>query len=113
MWGCWRAATCDLAQETLAADDGGQLGVEDLDGDLALVAEVLGEIHRGHAALAELPLDPVAVAIAAEPLELCNHVVPRGRPPPQSSLQFMTMMSWRSCSTGRTMTKLFPSGTTS
>ncbi len=52
----------DLAEEALAADDGRELGVEDLDGDLAAVLQVLGEVDRGHAALAELALDAIAVA---------------------------------------------------
>ena len=51
----------DLAQEPLGADHRGELRPEDLDGDLAIVLQVLGEIHRGHAAGAQLPLDPVAV----------------------------------------------------
>ena len=51
----------DLAQEPLGADHGGELGLEDLDGDLAVVLEVLGEVDRGHAARAELALDAVAV----------------------------------------------------
>jgi len=52
----------DLAQEALGADDGGELGAEDLDGDLAAVLQVLGQVDRGHAALAELALDAVAAA---------------------------------------------------
>ena len=51
----------DLGEEAVAADDGAQLGVQDLDGDLAAVLEVLGEVDRGHAALAELALEAVAV----------------------------------------------------
>ena len=51
----------DLGQEALAAEDGGELGVQDLDGDLAAVLEVLGEIDGGHAALAQLALEAVAV----------------------------------------------------
>ncbi len=51
----------DLAEEPLGADHGGQLGAEHLDGDPAVVPEVLGEVDGGHAALAELPLDAVAV----------------------------------------------------
>jgi hypothetical protein len=51
----------DLAQEALGADDGGEVGTQDLDGDLAVVAEVLGEVDGRHAALAELALDAVAV----------------------------------------------------
>ena len=51
----------DLGQEPLAADHGGELGVQHLDGDLAAVPQVLGEVDDGHAALAELPVDAVAV----------------------------------------------------
>ena len=51
----------DLAQEALGPDDGREVGPEDLDGDLALVAEVVREVDGGHAALAQLALDPVAV----------------------------------------------------
>ena len=51
----------DLGEEAVAADDGAQLGVQDLDGDLAVVLEVLGEVDGGHAALAELALEAVAV----------------------------------------------------
>ena len=35
--------------------------MQDLDGDLAAVLEVLGEVDGGHAALAELALEAVAV----------------------------------------------------
>ena len=51
----------DLAQEPLGADDRGQLGPQHLDRDLAVVLEVLGEVDGGHAALAELALEAVAV----------------------------------------------------
>ena len=51
----------DLGEEAIAANDGAQLGMEDLDGDLAAVLEVFGEVDGGHAALAELALEAVAV----------------------------------------------------
>ena len=51
----------DLGEEAVAADDGGQLGVQDLDGDLAAVLQVLGEVDGGHAALAELAVEAIAV----------------------------------------------------
>ena len=51
----------DLAKKPLGADDGGQLGPQHLDRDVAIVLEILREIDRGHAALAELALDAVAV----------------------------------------------------
>src|SRR5437899_1751024 len=35
--------------------------MEDLDGDFALVLQILGEIDRGHSAAAELAFDGVAV----------------------------------------------------
>ena len=50
----------DLAHEPVAADLGGDLGTEDLDGHLALVAEVVGQEDHGHAAFAELSFDGVA-----------------------------------------------------
>ena len=52
----------DLAQESLGADRGGDVGIEHLDGDLPLVAAVPREVDVRHAAAAELPLDDVAVA---------------------------------------------------
>ena len=51
----------DLAEEPLGADHRGQLGPQHLDGDLAAVLEVVREIDGGHAALAQLALDAVAV----------------------------------------------------
>ena len=51
----------DFAEEPLGADDGGQLGPQDLDGDLAVVLEVLRQVDGGHAARAELALEAVAV----------------------------------------------------
>ena len=42
----------DLGQEALGADQGGQLGLQDLEGDLAFVFEVVGQVDRGHATLA-------------------------------------------------------------
>ena len=51
----------DLAEEPLGADHGGELGAHELDGDLAVVPEVLREVDGRHAAGAELALDAVAV----------------------------------------------------
>ena len=51
----------DLGEEALGADDGGELGPQHLDRDLAVVLEVVGEVDRGHAALAQLALKAVAV----------------------------------------------------
>jgi hypothetical protein len=52
----------DLALEALGAKRLGQLGMEYLERDGAVVAEVLCEVHRGHAAAAELTLEEVTVA---------------------------------------------------
>jgi hypothetical protein len=51
----------DLGQKPLAADDGGELGVQHLDGHLAAVLHVFGQIHGGHAALSQLALETVTV----------------------------------------------------
>ena len=51
----------DLAGEPVGAERGGQLGAQHLDRHLAVVLQVLGEVDGGHAALAELALDAVAV----------------------------------------------------
>jgi hypothetical protein len=55
----------DLAEEALGADRGGKVGAEDLERDLTVVAEVLGQEDDGHPALAELALDPVAAGQGA------------------------------------------------
>ena len=51
----------DLGEEALGADDGPEFGLEDLDGDEAIVLEVVREVDGGHAALPELALNAVAV----------------------------------------------------
>ena len=51
----------DLGQEPLGAEHGGELGLQHLERDLAVVPEVVGEIDGRHAALAELALDLVLV----------------------------------------------------
>ena len=64
----------DLGEEPLGADHGGELGPQDLERDLAIVSEVVREVDGGHAALAQLALDPVAICEAGgEPL-LIRHV---------------------------------------
>ncbi len=51
----------DLVQEAFGAEHGGQLGVQHLDGDLAVVLDVVREVDGGHAAGAEFALDAIAV----------------------------------------------------
>jgi hypothetical protein len=50
----------DFLDEALRAEDRSEVGLEDLEGHLAVVLEIFGEIHRGHAALAQLALCRVA-----------------------------------------------------
>ncbi len=52
----------DLLEKALRAEGSTQLRPQHLDRHFAIMFQVLREIHRGHAALAELPLDQVAVA---------------------------------------------------
>jgi hypothetical protein len=51
----------DLAEKALGAEGAGQLGVEHLEGDGAVVAEVLREVDGGHAATSELADQAVTV----------------------------------------------------
>ncbi len=55
----------DLALEPLGAEGRGQFGMEHLERDGAIVAEIPGEIDRRHAAATELTLDGVAPAEAS------------------------------------------------
>src|SRR6185436_10822873 len=68
----------DFAQETLGAECGAQVGMQHLDGDLAVVPKIAGQVHRRHAALTQLPLDAVAVGqCSGEPGLGIAHAVPR------------------------------------
>ena len=51
----------DFGEEPLGADHRGQLGAQHLERDLAVVLEVVRQVDRRHAALAQLPLEAVAV----------------------------------------------------
>ncbi len=51
----------DLGEKALGAERGGEIGVQHLDRDVAIVPEVVREVDRRHAAGAELALDAVAV----------------------------------------------------
>jgi hypothetical protein len=57
-----RGGDLDLAEEPLAAERGGELRLEDLERDQPVMLEVFGQEDDGHAAVAELALDPVAIA---------------------------------------------------
>ena len=68
----------DLALEPLGAEGGGELGEEDLEGDRAVVPEVLGQVDDGHAAAAELTLERVAVRECIAQAIRHAHEAPRG-----------------------------------
>jgi hypothetical protein len=50
----------DLGEEPLGPEDGAELRAEELECDVSVVANVAREIHRRHAAAADLALDVVA-----------------------------------------------------
>jgi len=56
-----RGGDADLGGKARRADGGAKLGLEELDGDLPAVAEVLGQIDRRHPSLAQRPDQPVPV----------------------------------------------------
>ena len=49
----------DFLKESLGGERGGHVGEEHLDGHVPVVPEIAPEVYRGHAAGAELALDPV------------------------------------------------------
>ena len=51
----------DLALKPLGPEGGGELGVEHLQGDRAVVAQVPDEVYRRHPAAAQLALDRVSL----------------------------------------------------
>ena len=50
----------DLGQEPLGTDNCGEFRFENLEGHVAVVTLIVGQIYRSHPALADLALDPVA-----------------------------------------------------
>lgn len=105
----------DLAQEPFPAYGGGEVRMQNLDRDITFVAEIMGEVHRGHATLPELTFEPVAVGEhGAEPRERIAHfVVPL---PPRSfaiSAGRFWMMTIRAAWLKPTIAKVWPSGETS
>jgi hypothetical protein len=55
-------SSADFPEEPLSAERRGELGVQQLERNLPIVAEILGEPDSRHPATAELALEPVAVA---------------------------------------------------
>jgi hypothetical protein len=56
-----RCGELDLAQEPLRPEPRCDIRPQHLDGDRAVVLEVAGQVHRGHASATELTLDGVSV----------------------------------------------------
>ncbi len=56
-----RCRGLDLDHEPLGSEHRGEFGLQDLDRDLAVVLQVLGEVDRGHSARTEFALDAIAV----------------------------------------------------
>ena len=54
----------DFPLEALGAERGSKLGMEHLERDRAVVPEILGQEHRGHATAPKLALEPVAIGQA-------------------------------------------------
>jgi hypothetical protein len=93
----------DLGEEPLGAQRSAQVGVQHLDGDVAVVLQVVREIHGGHAARAELALDAIAVGEAfAQSRDVAAHL-PRGRcnspPTPHRFARFSRSMRLRASTT--------------
>jgi hypothetical protein len=51
----------DLSQEALGAECGGEVGMEDLYRDVAVVAEVVRQVDGRHSANADLAFDAIAI----------------------------------------------------
>src|SRR5262249_35151778 len=69
----------DLGQEALGAQDSGQVRPEDLDGDAAVMLEIVGEIDSCHPTATDVPLDRVAPGKGGlQGGELLHHSWPEG-----------------------------------
>jgi hypothetical protein len=64
----------DFPQESLASQDGREFGPHDLYCDIAVMLEVVRQVDRGHATLAQLPFDCVSIGQGRlQTLELISH----------------------------------------
>src|SRR5262249_39293646 len=59
----------NLLKKPLAPERFGEIGAENLDGDIAIVAKIAGQVNGGHAARAELSLEAIATRECCR--ELC------------------------------------------
>jgi hypothetical protein len=55
----------DLDHKPLGAEHGGELRFQNFDGDLAIVLDIVRDIHGRHSACAELSLEAVAIGKGA------------------------------------------------
>src|SRR4030095_12767012 len=105
----------DFPHKPVGSDDRRELRPENLYRYLPVVLEILGEIHRRHAALAQLPLDAVAVSEGCRKSLVDGHLVLSFAR--SSSIQLSTTTSWLGVVvvslSARSMTKLLSSGVTS
>jgi hypothetical protein len=66
----------DLAQEALAAEGGAEVRMEHLDRDVAVVLQIVREVHGGHAAGAEFPVESLALREGAgQPVSDVAHAI--------------------------------------
>ncbi len=70
----------DLALEPLGAERCGQLGMEQLQGDRPIMANIVGQVDGGHATAPQFALEAVAIGqtaleLLAEICHLCNRAV--------------------------------------
>jgi hypothetical protein len=60
----------DLAKEALLTQYDGKVRVQDLESNEPVMADVSSQVHRGHAAATQLPLDHIAVTQGFLELEI-------------------------------------------
>lgn len=72
----------DLANEPVGTETSGQFGAQDFDGHLAVVLQVLRQIHRSHPAVSQLALEVIVIAQGfGEPSRNVGHGAPNGEAP--------------------------------
>src|SRR5207253_1359692 len=62
-------------EKAFAAECCAQVGVQHLDGDVSLVLEIVREVDGGHAARADLALQPVAISERCVETRLIRHAL--------------------------------------
>ena len=81
--------------ESLRPQRGRELGPQDLEGHLTVVAQVVGEVHGRHAALTELALEPVAFLQCAAERGWKDHGKAVGEDGPKSEATARLMLMRR------------------